>query len=293
VVSGVQRYLCRSCNRSFRNQRRPSTLNSVLWENFVCNRFTVNQLALKYRRSVNWVRTQLRSYKMPSVKLQPCPMVVVMDCVFFGRTSGYIVVRDPHRQRNVYWSEIAHETISEYQCARDTLERMGFILLAVVTDGKPGLKTLFADIPLQMCQFHQIAIITRYLTRNPKLDAGRELRDIMRTLCNSDESRFSATLTAWHQKWNRFLKERTTDPLSGRWHYTHKRLRSAYRSLNTNLSYLFSYQRHPELDIPNTTNSLDGSFAHLKQLVQIHRGLKSDLKRKIIYYILQNGHRKK
>lgn len=230
---------------------------------------------------------------MPSVTLQPCPIVVVMDCVFFGRTSGYIVARDPHRQRNVYWSEIAHETVNEYQCARDTLEGMGFTLLAVVTDGKPGLKPLFADIPVQRCQFHQIAIITRYLTRNPKLDASRELRDVMRTLCVAEEKCFSTALTAWYQKWNQFLKERTTDPLSGRWHYTHKRLRAAYRSLKTNLSYLFSYQRHPDLVIPNTTNSLDGSFAHLKQLVQIHRGLKTDLKRKIIHYILQNGHRKK
>ena len=293
MVSGVQRYLCRSCNRSFRSHRRPSTLRSALWENFVCNRFTVNQLALKHGRSINWVRTQLRAYEMPSVTLQPCPIVVVMDCVFFGRTSGYIVVRDPHRRRNVYWAEIAHETINEYQFARDTLEGMGFTLLAVVTDGKPGLKPLFADIPVQMCQFHQIAIITRYLTRNPKLDASRELRDVMRTLCVADERSFSTALTAWHQKWDQFLKERTTDPLSGHWHYTHKRLRAAYRSLKTNLSYLFSYQRHPDLDIPNTTNSLDGSFAHLKQLVQIHRGLKTDLKRKIIHYILQNGHRKK
>lgn len=170
---------------------------------------------------------------------------------------------------------------------------MGYTLLAVVTDGKQGLKPLFASIPVQMCQFHQIAIITRYLTRNPKLDAGRELRDVMRTLCVAEERCFSTALTAWHQKWDRFLKERTSDPLSGRWHYTHKRLRAAYRSLKTNLPYLFSYQRYPDLDIPNTTNSLDGSFAHLKQLVQIHRGLKTDLKRKIIHYILQNGNRKK
>ena len=66
------------------------------------------------------------------------------------------------------------------------------------------------------------------------------------------------------------------------WHYTHKRLRSAYRSLKSNMPYLFTYQRHPELSIPNTTNTLDGLFAHLKDHVRVHRGIKSDIKDKII-----------
>ena len=39
--------------------------------------------------------------------------------------------------------------------------------------------------------------------------------------------------------------------------------------LTTNLPYLFTYQKYPELAIPNTTNALDGTFAHLKELVNI------------------------
>ena len=70
--------------------------------------------------------------------------------------------------------------------------------------------------------------------------------------------------------------------LTGRWHYTHKRLRSAYRSLRLNLPYLFTYQKYPELNIPNTTNSLDGCFAYLKELVRVHRGSSRNLKNKIL-----------
>lgn len=201
-------------------------------------------------------------------------------------------MRDPHNCKNVYWSEIANETVHEYQCARDTLEGQGFSLKAVVIDGRPGVRNVFGDLPVQMCHFHQKAIITRYLTRRPKLEAGKELREIVRVLCHTNEKDFTDALYAWHTKWSEFLKERTVDPITGRWHYTHKRLRSAYRSLKSNLSYLFTYQKYPELNIPNTTNSLDGSFSHLKELIQIHRGLKIDLKRKITLSILQNGHRK-
>jgi len=138
-----------------------------------------------------------------------------------------------------------------------------------------------------MCHFHQKAIINRYLTRRPRLQAGKELRSLVMTLCKTNEQGFAEALQLWHETWHLFLKERTIDTETKHWHYTHKRLRSAYRSLKNNLPHLFTYQRYPELNIPNTTNSLDGSFAHLKELVKLHRGLKIDLKLKIIQDYLQ------
>jgi len=94
-------------------------------------------------------------------------MVAVMDCVFFGRTRGYLVVRDPHRKENVYWMRVDRETLDEYRCARDTLESLGFVIRAVVVDGKPGLKPLHEDIPIQMCHFHMKAIIPDTLPAGP------------------------------------------------------------------------------------------------------------------------------
>ena len=215
-------------------------------------------------------------------------MVAVMDCTFFGRTSGYLVVRDPHRRENVYWSEIETETIKEYQCARDTLESLGFAFQAVVADGKPGIKGVCEGLPFQMCHFHQQQIMTKYLTKRPRLTAGKELRQMAFMLGDICEKCFELKLSTWHEKWHDFLKERTTNTETGKWHYTHRRLRSAHRSLKTNSPYLFTYKRYPELDIPNTTNSLDGWFSHLKELVQIHRGIKADIKHKIINSLLQN-----
>jgi len=293
VVAGVQRYLCHVCGRSFRNARKLSRRRSALWKAFLTNRSIVSELAANSGRSVHWVRKELRAYELPKPLIIPDKIVAIIDCVFFKRSRGYLVGRNAHNGTNVYWSEIESETINEYQCARDTLEGQGFSLNAVVIDGRPGIRRLFADLPVQMCQFHQKAIITRYLTRRPKLEAGKELREIVHVLCNSNEQTFADAIDAWRQKWNEFLKERTVDPVTRRWHYTHKRLRSAYHSLRSNLPYLFTYQKHPELNIPNTTNSLDGTFAHLKGLIQIHRGLKIDLKRKLILSILQNRHRKK
>ena len=97
---------------------------------------------------------------------------------------------------------------------------------------------------------------------------------------------FCDTHDVRHDKWSSFIRERTTDTETGRWHYTHKRLRSAHRSLRLNLSYLFTYEKHHDLKIPNNTNFLDGCFAYLKELTRVHRRSKRDLKDKIIQEIL-------
>jgi hypothetical protein len=89
----------------------------------------------------------------------------------------------------------------------------------------------------------------------------------------------------WHQKWSLFLKERTTEPLTDKSKFN-KRLRSAYRSLKINLLILFTYHKYSELNIPNTTNSLDGCFAYLKELVRVSRGVNQVLRKKIIKDIL-------
>jgi len=199
------------------------------------------------------------------------------------------VVRDPHRKENVYWSEIERESSEEYQCARETLESQGFVIKAVVADCKIGIKGVYKDLPIQMCQFHQKAIITRYLTMRPKLEAGIELRKLVHSLCDADKECFALELEAWHEKWREFLDERTVNPETNKRPFTHRRLRSAYRSLKTNLPYLFTYRKYPELCIPNTTNGLEGSFAYLKELVRVHRGIKPGLKHKIVESILQKA----
>jgi len=43
---------------------------------------------------------------------------------------------------------------------------------------------------------------------------------------------------------------------TGELHYTHPRIRAAYRSLRTNLPYLFTYKNYRNLAISNTTNAL-------------------------------------
>lgn len=196
------------------------------------------------------------------------------------------VLRSPHLKKNLVWQAAERETAAIYHGCRWKLEQQGSKVAAAVIDGRHGLMRVFWDVPIQMCHFHQIKIITRYLTSRPKLPASQALRILTLTLARTTEEEFSKRFDEWHVQWGVFLKEKTLNPETKRWFYTHKRLRSAYRSLKNNLPFLFTYQRYPELKIPNTTNSLDGTFSHLKDLLRIHRGLNRKHKLKLINEIL-------
>lgn len=215
-------------------------------------------------------------------------VVVGIDCSFFGRGHGIIVARCPELKKNLYCKEITTENRAVYEEARRYLKSAGFNIQAVVLDAKHGIKEVFSDLIVQICQYHQYKIVTRYLTNKPKTEAGQELKTIIGVLTGTDERLFTALLNAWYEKWNVFLKERTYNPDGKHWSYTHRRVRAAYRSLVTNLPYLFSYERYPELGIPNTNNSLEGQFSNMKRLLNNHNGLKSWRRYRLIETIL-NG----
>jgi len=80
---------------------------------------------------------------------------MIADATFFGRWYGFIVFRSPSLKKNLYYKHIPYETISEYALGRYELEKQGFKFSAIVLDGKPGVRKVFSDIPVQMCHFHQ------------------------------------------------------------------------------------------------------------------------------------------
>lgn len=214
-----------------------------------------------------------------------------MDATFFTKKDGVLVMRA--HSKNLIWKKVETEKAEDYEELVSMLQSAGICFASFTIDGKRGILHMllkkFSGIPIQYCQFHQIQIITRYLSKKPKLEAGKELRGLTLTLSKTDRKTFTDDLSKWHEKWESFLSEKTIDPITKRWHFTHSRLKSAHRSLKTNLPYLFTYLDFPRLKIPNTTNSCDGSFAHWKGKLGVHRGLAKERKRKMMNYLLENS----
>jgi hypothetical protein len=222
--------------------------------------------------------------------LSPGDTVLVIDTTYFGREFGIMVFRCAIRKQNLFWKFVSWETTQEYVGGISYLKQCGWNILGLVCDGRRGVLTAFPSIPTQMCQFHQIQIVTRYITRHPKLEAGKDLRNLTLLLSKTDKESFTYWLTEWHNKWQNFLNEKAWNPEKRKFNYIHRRLRSAYRSLKTNLPHLFTFYDNPQLGIPNTTNTLDGFFSSFKKKVNIHRGLSFERKKKVIIELLSSNH---
>ena len=201
---------------------------------------------------------------------------------YFGRDFGVMVLMDSISQQVLSVDEVKYETNALYAAALTTLKEKGVEIQSIVCDGRKGLLQMFPEIPAQLCQFHQVKTVSRYLTRNPKTTAGKALWRLTLTLKDSRKAAFQSALQAWFEQHEGFLNERTVNEETGSSHYTHKMLRSAYLSLKRNLDYLFSFEAHPELGMCNTTNLLDGRFADLKRKLGCHHGMKRENKVRFI-----------
>jgi len=126
-----------------------------------------------------------------------------------------------------------------------------------VCDGMRGMFNLFSKYNVQMCQFHQKKIVLKYITNKPKLEASKELKSLMDVMFVTDKESFIGLFEEWYNKWKYFIKERKVNKNTHKSRYVHKRLRSAYMSVNRNMDYLWTWYDYIELNIPNTNNKLE------------------------------------
>jgi len=278
-VNGVQRYQCHLCKRQFLGGERLD--NMEIWELYTNGKQTYHQLAIKFGCSTKTIQRKIDSVKVELRTHFEAAVNVLMDTTYFGRDFGVMVFRDSISGQILLKKYVKHETNKLYLEGIEQIAQRGVNIQSIICDGRKGLLKMFGQVPIQMCQFHQVKNITKYLTRKPKTQAGIELRALSLKLTIMDKSTFISGLNLWFDKWESYLKERTHSP-NGKSHYTHKRLRSAYLSLKRNLPWLYTFEDNKELMMPNTTNGLDGLFADLKNKLRNHNGLSLERKKKLI-----------
>lgn len=187
--------------------------------------------------------------------------------------------------KNIHWQEIESETLAVIEQDLRHLLTQCWQFSSVTVDGRKGtislIKRLFPSVPVQFCVFHQKAIIRRYLTTKPKTLCGQEIRVLVSFLAYIGEHLFLDCLADIKDRYGDFLKERNE---TGQ--FKHRKIRSALRSLTTNVEYIYAWDRHPELCIPKTTNSCDGSFSHWKNKIRVHRGMNQSRRAKMIKFLL-------
>lgn len=216
----------------------------------------------------------------------------MVDATYFRKQKNTtpwcaVVFRDPIEKENLWYGFGDTETHNLYREGRMYLESLGYTFLGATGDGFSCIRKTFRDIPFQMCLVHMERIVVRKITRKPQLEAGQVLLALIKTLGICSSFIWKERFRMYIEKYRSFLNEKTFQFGSTDWSWTHKELRSATLSVNTFLPYLFTYEEVK--DISQTTNSLEGHFSHVKDIVRIHRGISTSLLQKILGAIFIAG----
>jgi Transposase, Mutator family len=171
------------------------------------------------------------------------------------------------------------EHYSEIKEDLDNLIKLGVHIESITTDGHKSIlkaiKKSIPDVVVQRCLVHIQRMCLLWLTRFPKHSSGVELRQLvlmlMQIKTQNDRIYWTSQLCLWYDRHKTYLQEKTIHQQTGRYWYTHKLLRRSYFTIKRALPNMFHYLANPA--IPSTTNGIEGFFSHLKNHLDLHRGL--------------------
>jgi hypothetical protein len=280
---GKQRFKCKNCGILFtRNSAQKRLENRFIWfKKWLLERQTYKTLS---RDSGLCVRTLQRMFyqflnQSPEVKVRKRTGVHLrMDATYFKQfcvvcyqdnADGYTQV--------LRISDGEHYTEIKEDLAN--LITLGVHIESITTDGhKSALKAIRKSLPevtVQRCLIHIQRMCLLWLTRFTKHLAGIELRQLVLMLLkiktNNDRLYWINELEQWYNKHEAYLKEKTYNHITGRYWYTHKLLRRSYFTIKRALPNMFHYRNNNK--IPKSTNGIEAFFSHLKNHLDLHRGL--------------------
>ena len=148
------------------------------------------------------------------------------------------------------------------------------------------------NVLVQRCLVHIQRMCLLWLTANPTYDAGKELRILVgyihKIKTHNDKLYFINELKHWEAKHKSFLNEKSYKLETGRYWYKHKLIRRSFLTIKRALPNMFWYLDNDK--IPKTTNGIESYFGHLKNHLDLHRGLTKEHRINFIkWYIYFNN----
>ncbi|MDD4902852.1 MAG: transposase, partial [Patescibacteria group bacterium] len=154
----------------------------------------------------------------------------------------------------------------------EELKRQGLYPDAVAMDGEisvlRAIRTVWPKAKVQRCLFHIQREGMRWLRTHPKTEAGRELRDILSTLCYVKNFRERKIFIQRFQQWLEIHREFVQSLPKTK--IAFKDLKRTIVLIKNALPDMFRYFGH---SLPATTNALESFYSRLKADYRRHRGL--------------------
>ena len=284
-----QLYKCKDCGKQFLGGQRRD--KSQVITDYVEGKQTLNQLALKYGVNEKTIRRDLEGMRYVQKISKYKHVTIQMDTTYWGQRFGLMVIRDATRGKVLWRKYVRHETIADYMEGVEWLKKQGFKIYGAVIDGMKGLAKALYPYPVQLCQFHQMLTVRKYITQDPDIEASKALLDLVNNITKMDKESFIGAFEEWNEKYQDVLNERVHDRRIKKKTppFMRPRLRSAYFSVKRNMPLLWTFYDHPETGLPNTNNALEGLFSDLKTKVRVHSGISREHRKKLLdEYIKRN-----
>lgn len=281
--AGKQRFKCKNCGIYFTyNDPLQGIENRFIWfKKWVIERQTFKSLSRDSGLSIRALQRLFNTF------LERSPEVIILkrqkvhlriDATYFESfcVLCYQDNEDSYTQL-IRFSDGEH--FEEMKEDLDNLIKLGVQIESITTDGhKSALKAIKKSLPeviVQRCLVYIQRMCLLWLTRFPKHQAGVDLRKLVLLLLQikteNDRLYWIKQLQRWYQQYERYLQEKSYNETTGRYWYTHKLLRRSYFTIKRALPNMFHYLSDSK--IPYTTNGIEGFFSHLKNHLDLHRGL--------------------
>lgn len=289
--SGKQRWRCTDCETSNVRSRKDNRHKKRL-SLFVCwltSKWSLKDVAAQEGVAVKTLTRWWSSFwnQPPQPVIHTGVRVLVVDGTsVMKRVRMLLIAGDGDHARPVSWMDCSRECYDSWVVFLRDLSWRGVTPEVVVCDAQRGLlkaiREVWPQVKIQRCLIHVVRQACIWLTQNPRTRAGRELlvlvKELPRIQTKRQKRRWVRKFWRWYRRHEKFLKDRSYSP-SGKWWYTHRRLRGTRSLLKNALPDLFGFVTDPS--IPKTSNHVEGGLnSRLKELFRCHRGF--SLQRKLI-----------
>lgn len=301
-----QRFKCKVCGKTYvRSRAEISASNRLVWfRQWVEHGHTIEYISRRSGYSERTLKRYFYDYlkNYPTWHIRPAEKVNLMiDGTYFTNKVCLVLYQDHNVKATQLYRLTDDEWLDEIKEDLNNLLSLGIRIESVTCDGARSIiKAVRECIPeaiIQRCTVHVQREVLIWLTRNPKSEAGRELRRIVCRLNTIADRRqwgqWVVDLVRWEQRHREYLNQKTVpDDDPRRAWFTHKMVRKSFVHIRRALPDLFHYLDNP--DIPKSTNALESFFGHLKTNLRQHRGLSREhFKNYIKWYLFFKNNRDK
>ena len=295
--NGKQRYRCADCCHNFiLSNDGVKKANQFVWfYKWIMERQVYQHLVRDSGMSQSSLQRLFKFYlkSPPKNTVESKGHVhLLIDGTYFENGLCLILYYDYDIQYVQLFRETNQEKFREIKEDLLNLKKLGTQVYSVTCDGhKAIIKAVIKIFPgaiVQRCVVHVKRQINSYLGKKPQLVEAKDLlyysRQVTRINTMEHAQQWLVEVHHWYKEHEAFINQKSVNQKTGAWWYTHKHLHQATTHLINAIPNLFSYLNDEQ--IPSSTNQIEGYFAHLKEKLTLHRGLRFEAKKSFIKWYL-------